>query len=226
MNIYQKLIEVRKSCEYLKKDNQGFQFKFVSSAQTLGTLRGAMDEHGLLLVPSVISNEVRDHTTKKGNHEYFTILEMSFRWVNAEKPEEFIDCPWVGQGLDDGEKGVGKALTYAEKYFLLKFFNIATDKDDPDANQGKKGTDTPPPQNKTTQTKPAAPAYKVKQLKEALLEYCLGNQEDAACKLKEITTFPTDSGDRWMDWDKAELQSDKWVTKTLKDVLKLTDSPM
>ena len=28
-----------------------------------------------------------------------------------------------------GEKGVGKALTYGKKYFLLKFFNIATDKD-------------------------------------------------------------------------------------------------
>ena len=62
---------------------------------------------------------------------------MSFTWVNAENPEEQIECAWMGQGLDDGEKGVGKALTYAEKYFLLKFFNIATDKDDPDSFQAK-----------------------------------------------------------------------------------------
>jgi hypothetical protein len=59
-------------------------------------------------------------------------------WVNAENPEETIECPWYGQGVDiAGEKGVGKALTYAEKYFILKQFNIATDKDDPDAFQGK-----------------------------------------------------------------------------------------
>lgn len=143
MNIYQKLIEVRKSCEYLKKDNSGYQFKYVSSSQTLGTLRAAMDLHGLLLVPRVICHETRDHETKKGEHEYFTIATMSFTWVNAENPEEQVECPWLGQGLDTGEKGVGKAMTYAEKYFLLKFFNIATDKDDPDSFQ-KKFDDTPP----------------------------------------------------------------------------------
>ena len=141
-NIYEKLIEVRKSCEYLKKDNAGFQFKFVSSSQTLGSLRKAMDEQGLLLIPSVLENKVSDHTTSKDGHEYFTELVMTFTWVNAEKPEERIDCKWYGQGLDTGEKGVGKALTYAEKYFLLKFFNIATDKDDPDSFQKK--TDTKP----------------------------------------------------------------------------------
>jgi hypothetical protein len=46
--------------------------------------------------------------------------------------------PFYAQGVDiAGEKGVGKALTYGEKYFLLKTFNIATDKDDPDAFQEK-----------------------------------------------------------------------------------------
>ena len=139
LNIYQKLVEVRKSCQYLKKDNQGHQFKFVSSSQTLGTLRTAMDEHNLLLVPSVTSHETRDHTTKNGGREYFTIATMNFTWVNADKPEEKVSCPWLGQGLDSGEKGVGKAMTYAEKYFLLKFFNIATDKDDPDSFQKKSG---------------------------------------------------------------------------------------
>jgi len=137
MNIYEKLIEVRKEVPYLKKDNSGYQFKFVSSSQTLGTLKGKMDELGLLLVPSVTYSKVSDHTTKKGDHEYFTQVEMTFTWINAEKPEEMIQCQWLGQGLDNGEKGVGKALTYAEKYFLLKFFNIATDSDDPDKFQDK-----------------------------------------------------------------------------------------
>lgn len=156
LNLFQRLIEVRKSCEYLKKDNTGYQFKYVSSSQTLGTLRGAMDQQGLLLVPRVTSHEVRDHETKKGDHEYFTILTMSFTWVNADKPEEQLECQWVGQGLDNGEKGVGKALTYAEKYFLLKFFNIATDKDDPDSFQKKFNEDqTPAPKKQKTQEETA-----------------------------------------------------------------------
>jgi hypothetical protein len=137
MNIYQKLIEVRKAVPYLKKDNTGHQFKYVSSSQALGTLKQKMDEMGLLLVPSVCGETVSDHTTKKGDHEYFTEIKLRYTWVNAETPEETVVCDWYGQGLDNGEKGVGKAMTYAEKYFLLKFFNIATDNDDPDSFQRK-----------------------------------------------------------------------------------------
>jgi hypothetical protein len=145
VNIFQKLIEVRKSVPYLQKDNVGHQFKYVSSSQTLGALKAAMDEQGLLLVPSVKQERVLDHTTSKGAHWYFTVLDMEFTWINAEKPEECITCTWTGQGLDDGEKGVGKALTYAEKFFMLKFFNIPTDKDDPDSFQKEteRGNKTP-----------------------------------------------------------------------------------
>lgn len=146
MNIYQKLIEVRKSVPYLKKDNQGHQYNYVSSSQVLSSIRQKMDEVGLLLVPQVISKEVTqdmvESKDKYGNTKhtttYFTELNMEFTWVNVDDPSETIVCLWYGQGVDvAGEKGVGKALTYAEKYFLLKFFNIATDKDDPDAFQHK-----------------------------------------------------------------------------------------
>jgi len=138
-NIYEKLLEVRKACPYLRKEHKGYQFKYVSSSQILGALRQAMDEQGLLLIP-----QIAHHVFWKkgeGSKEHLTELSMTFTWVNAENPEEKIICPWYAQGIDPGEKGVGKALTYAEKYFLLKFFNIPTDEDDPDAFQEKIRTD-------------------------------------------------------------------------------------
>lgn len=148
MTIFEKLLEVRKSVPYLQKDAKGYQFNYVSSSKTLGALREKMDEMQLLIVPRVLRVRVSPHTTSKGGQEYFTELWVHFTIINAEKPEERIKCPWYGQGLDSGEKGVGKSLTYAEKYFLLKLFNIATDKDDPDAFQGKgndnKGKAKPP----------------------------------------------------------------------------------
>ena len=139
LNIYQKLVEVRKGVLYLQKENQGHQFKYVSSSQTISALREKMDELGLLLVPSILEEHLHTKWANKeaGATEHMTELVVEFTWINAEKPEEKITCRWYGQGLDTGEKGVGKALTYAEKYLLLKFFNIATDKDDPDAFQGK-----------------------------------------------------------------------------------------
>lgn len=162
MNIYQKLIEVRKSVPYLQKENKGFQYNYVSSSQVLAGLKSKMDEVGLLLIPSVTSKTVTadtyDKADAKGNVkrtvDYFTELEMMFIWVNAEKPDEKIECKWYGQGVDTaGEKGVGKALTYAEKYFMLKFFNIPTDKDDPDSFQSKQDDDPPKPKAPPKQQK-------------------------------------------------------------------------
>jgi hypothetical protein len=145
LNIYEKLLEVRKAVPFLKKEAQGHQYKYVSSSQVLQSLREAMDEQKLLLIVKVTDSKVTPETVEymDGNKQkktttYFTELFVEFTWVNAEKPDEVIVCPWYGQGVDTaGERGVGKALTYAEKYFLLKSFNVATDKDDPDANQGK-----------------------------------------------------------------------------------------
>ncbi|KKL28137.1 hypothetical protein LCGC14_2378110, partial [marine sediment metagenome] len=47
-----------------------------------------------------------------------------------------------------------KALTYAEEYFMLKFFNIATDKDDPDNFQKRLDGETVTP-GTNPQSKPA-----------------------------------------------------------------------
>jgi hypothetical protein len=147
LNIYQKLIEVRKAVPYLKKEAHGKQYSYTGSSQVLASVREKMDELGLLLIPRITGKEITESQIEfkddngnvtKRTTTYFTELIMTMTWVNAENPEETIECPWYGQGVDiAGEKGVGKALTYAEKYFILKQFNIATDKDDPDAFQGK-----------------------------------------------------------------------------------------
>ena len=144
LNIYEKLIKVREACPGLKKDEQGkLMYKYVSSSAVLTALREAMDTHGLLLIPEVLSHDIREYETEKEDTygktkkgiSYFTDLTLQYTWINCENTEEKIICQWCAQGVDTGEKGVGKALTYGEKYFLLKFFNIPTDKDDPDAHQ-------------------------------------------------------------------------------------------
>lgn len=219
MNIYQKLIEVRKSVPYLKKDNQGFQFKYVSSSQTLGSLRNAMDANQLLLVPHVIKWEIRDHTTRKGDHEYFTILDMEFTWINAEKPEETIICPWQGCGLDDGEKGTGKAVTYAEKYFLLKFFNIATDKDDPDGFQ-QKPKESPKQAQEPTGTRTGnsnssedVNTTHIKEIDQWLLQMSAGVPSDYFALLKRVSLYEKDGQERWLEKIDTLTGKPRWTNK-------------
>lgn len=135
LNLHQKMVEIRRTVEFLKKENQGHGFKFVSSSQTLLAVKEKMDELGVLLLPSVDGHTVSPHTTSGGKSWYFTEIDLEYSWINAEDPKDREVVKWYGQGLDDGEKGVGKAFTYAEKYLMLKTFNIPTDKDDPDASK-------------------------------------------------------------------------------------------
>lgn len=142
LNVYQRLAEVRKAVPYLKKEQKGAQYQYVGSSDVLGSLHAKINEVGLMLIPEIVGHLVTssERTNAKGNisSEYFTELEMTMTWVNIDDPSDTAKVSWYAQGVDlAGEKGVGKALTYAEKYFLLKTFNIATDKDDPDAFQEK-----------------------------------------------------------------------------------------
>lgn len=152
MNIYQKLIEVRKDVPYLQKDSQmtqGQSYKYNSSSQVIGAVRKKLDEMNLLLITKIVDKRVHMDTvefeeTKNGVSKpkrtttFFTELDLMMVWVNGDDPTEQIEVPWYGQGIDTaGEKGVGKALTYAEKTFILKEFNIATDQMDVDAFQDK-----------------------------------------------------------------------------------------
>jgi len=142
LNIYEKLVEIRKGVDSLVKGTQGHGFKFTPSSQVIKSVRDAMNEQGVLLIPKVTGKEVSPHITSGGKNWYFTELIMEFEWVNAEAPADKFSVPWYGQGVDDAEKGVGKALTYAEKYLVLKQFNIPTDKDDPDASKPPEETKT------------------------------------------------------------------------------------
>jgi hypothetical protein len=142
LNVYQRLAEVRKVAPYIQKGNKGQQYDYVGSSDVLGALNDKINEVGLILVPEITGHQVTtyERTNAKGNasNEYFTELDMIYTWINIDDPSDRVAVKFYGQGIDlAGEKGLGKALTYAEKNFMLKFFNIATDKSDPDAHQQK-----------------------------------------------------------------------------------------
>lgn len=135
-DIYQKLQHIHAQVKYIQKSQKTTQYSYAGSSDVLGQIHGLMDDEKLLLVPTIINHHVDSVLNKKGSMTHFTELEMVMTWINTENSDEKLECSWYAQGVDvAGEKGVGKALTYGEKYFLLKFFNIATDNLDPDSFQ-------------------------------------------------------------------------------------------
>lgn len=135
-NIYQRLAAIRAEIGPMVKNenNQQQNFKYVGSPQVLAAMRDAMDRHGVLLVPSIAGHEIGEKTTSSGGIQLVTHIDLLYAFVNINDPTDRVECSWYAQGIDSAEKGPGKAATYAEKYFLLKFFNVPTPKDDPDGD--------------------------------------------------------------------------------------------
>ena len=148
LNLYQKLAKIRKAVEVIQKDKDGYGYKYVSEPEILSKLTAMMDKLEILLLPSIVPDTVRCYgeeiSTEKKNKktgemdkeqkwEAMIYGDMVFTWVNAENPEERIDVPWAFFGQQaDASQAFGSGLTYCTRYFLLKFFNIATVEDDPD----------------------------------------------------------------------------------------------
>jgi hypothetical protein len=134
MNIYQKLLEIQKKINGLGKDKSSFNFKYVTGSKVLEHIKPLMNELGLVLKQEVLSieNTRQDYPTKQGNKsEILSKVMMRFTWIDCETGEKDENL-FGANGQNDWEKGLGSALTYAERYFLLKYFHIATDEDDID----------------------------------------------------------------------------------------------
>jgi hypothetical protein len=139
MNIYQKLLEIQKHVVGLGKDKSAFNYKYVTGDKVLGEIKPRMNELGLLLKQEVLSitNTRQDYATKNAEKsEIHSCVMMKFTWVDTETGEKDENL-FGANGQNDWDKGVGSALTYAERYFLLKYFHIATDEDDIDNPERK-----------------------------------------------------------------------------------------
>ena len=64
---------------------------------------------------------------------------MVVRIIDLEEPSQYIDIETFGRGLDSGDKGFGKASTYARKYAMLNAYKIATG-EDPDKEKSVEQT--------------------------------------------------------------------------------------
>ena len=134
MNIYKKLLEIQKEVKGLSKDKKSHNYDYVTGNKLLSFIRPLMDKQGLILKQEVLSidNERQDYKTKYGEKsEILSKVMMRFTWIDCETGESDINL-FGANGQNDWEKGLGSALTYGERYFLLKYFHIATDEDDID----------------------------------------------------------------------------------------------
>lgn len=144
LNLYQKLLEIQKQVIGLGKDKSGGSYQYVTGSKVLEHIKPLMNKYGLILKQEVIdiTNERQNYIVGFGTprqrekYEILSTCKMRFTWVDCESGEKDENL-FVANGQNDWDKGVGSALTYGERYFLLKYFHISTDEDDIDNPERK-----------------------------------------------------------------------------------------
>lgn len=145
MNIYEKLLAITSEMKTVAKNLEvGIgknQYKAVGEADVLRAVKELEEKHQVYSYPysrKVIDNSILQTKkeyqgqTTEGN-QIFMRIETVYRFINTEKPEEYIDITTYGDGVDTQDKAPGKAMTYGDKYALMKAYKIITG-DDPDQN--------------------------------------------------------------------------------------------
>ena len=140
------------------------RYNYVSGAKLLGVIRPLMDKLGLILTQEVvdIKNEPITYMTRNGEKtEMFTTVHIRFTWVDTDDGSQVVN-DFFANGMNAWDKGLGSALTYAERYYLMKTFHIATDEDDVDALVKEEAINSQPSQavqaRRTAAKRPAAKA--------------------------------------------------------------------
>lgn len=147
-NLYEKIQLVSNEIKNIEKNmtvgKGNYAYKAVQDIDVTLEVKQAEAKYRLVSIPirqELVKSEIV-RVVKDGGGEaiqYMDIVKMTLRIVNLDNTAEFVDVESFGRGLDPGDKGFGKASTYARKYALLNAYKIATG-EDPDDTKSKEQT--------------------------------------------------------------------------------------
>lgn len=195
LNIYQRMLAVTADMQTVAKNllvpAGGWKYRAVSETDVLNAVKPLEIRHGVYSYPAerrTISVDVLETEERRKDYDtkqYETIkktqfvyrIETRYRFVNVDFPNEYIDVVSYGDGIDSADKAPGKAMTYSDKYALLKAYKIQTG-DDPDQ-------DASPDYKKVT---PAARNIKApaKQAEPEQPEQAVGRDRELVAQIRQL----------------------------------------
>lgn len=128
MNVHQRMHLAMTLADYVQKDKRdGMRYTIVSHDAVTALARSIFVQVGLIYWPL-------DGSEKWETNGNRFELKLALRIQNIDDPMDNFDVLGFGYGIDPGDKGPGKATSYAVKYALLKALGLETG-DDPDQDQ-------------------------------------------------------------------------------------------
>lgn len=152
LTLWQKIAKAMELVGYVQKRgrNQFHKYSYATASDVAEKAREAFLEVGLLFLPTIGTVETREKATSKGGLTYVTRVTMTYivRDVAAAGSSpgpsavtstfQYEDASayvfqMVGEGQDDGDKSVYKAITGCHKYAILQLLMVSTG-DDPESD--------------------------------------------------------------------------------------------
>lgn len=144
MNIFEKMSAITAELGTVAKNlnvsaGKNQSYKAVGERDVLDAVKPMEKKYGVYSYPfsreTVESERLESESEYQGKitkkTTFYTRLKTVYRFVNTEKPDEYLDTTVFSVGIDSQDKGDGKAMTYGDKYALMKAYKISTG-DDPD----------------------------------------------------------------------------------------------
>lgn len=138
MNLFQRLSAITSEMRTVNKKlevdmGNGKTYNAVSERDVIDTVKPLESKYGIYSYPvkrEIIDSKIIVTTGKYGDkQQQFLRLSVTYRFINIDVPTEYIDIESYGDGVDSQDKAPGKAMTYADKYALLKAYKVATGED-------------------------------------------------------------------------------------------------
>lgn len=140
MNIYERMQKVTEEMAVVQKKldiriGNSSKYKAVSERDILDNVKPLETKYRIYSYPmerNVLQSDVLTKNNENGSiNSLFMRIETVYRFINIDIPEQYVDIKSYADGIDTGDKAPGKAMTYADKYALMKGYKISTG-DDPD----------------------------------------------------------------------------------------------
>lgn len=111
-----------------RKNSQGSGYQFRGIDDIYNVVSPLLSQHGLCILPRVISRECIERQSKAGGALFYTTVEVEFDFVCAEDGSKHI-VKTFGEAMDTSDKSTNKAMSAAYKYACLQAFAIPTEGD-------------------------------------------------------------------------------------------------
>lgn len=138
LNIYQRMLKIQTELQTVAKKlnvntGKGGSYKAVSERDVIDAIKPLENKYGIYSYPaerSVVDSDLITTETQYGQkNSFFLRIETKYVFINVDNPSETLTVVSYGDGIDSGDKATGKAMTYGDKYALMKAYKISTGED-------------------------------------------------------------------------------------------------